>query len=440
MAGTKPANSVSLAEEIPSVTQRVRAALARVVEALPTPVRRAKDLEEALILQTTLAWKVFNLIYGQGPIPDAKHIPGTSAFESFLRSANAAGVSPDLVDAARRARNDFEQLVRIHAGDRSSFDMMLAGCTTEGQQRIAIKHRKEAFRGNSYILGRQAKAQFKAFFVVPSADGRRLDGAILRGFVGLRRLRPDIPISISYSMVFKPAEQTDGVASRTPAAPATDPGSQRREVDPTRKREPLAPVSVNTDGSYSAPLLESFCSQPMPDIRRVEHPVGFFEDILVDDTIGETGRVTCALAEVVRAAEPRYATPGDRTARYVDTFAIPSEVAVIDLYLGDEVAVIGEPTFTLFATSPLRAWPNAQAEHDRLHLLEQPTLIGQGIHLASDPDVPRYGEMVQHVLDRLGWDAARFRHYRMRLRYPPTSSVGRFDVPLPEAAELDCNT
>ena len=50
------------------------------------------------------------------------------------------------------------------------------------------------------------------------------------------------------------------------------------------------------------------------------------------------------------------------------------------------------------------------------------------------PLVPRYGEIVGRVYERLGWDPRKFKGVRLEMKYPPLSSSVVLSSPLPEGS------
>lgn len=88
------------------------------------------------------------------------------------------------------------------------------------------------------------------------------------------------------------------------------------------------------------------------------------------------------------------------------------------------------PTVRIYSDLDDRKLPLAERERYLLRLSETPVFLGSGVNVLHTPDVPRYPEMAQHVLDKLGWNADEFEVYRCRIEYPvlPSSVVLDFDL------------
>jgi hypothetical protein len=57
-------------------------------------------------------------------------------------------------------------------------------------------------------------------------------------------------------------------------------------------------------------------------------------------------------------------------------------------------------------------------ELDRLDLLESIVPLGRGLAGVRSGGVPRYQELIQRVMEGLGYESGRFRAYRCAIDYP----------------------
>src|SRR5262245_56898508 len=103
----------------------LRGSLSAVVEALPEYPRRAPDLVRILGLERNLAWKLFRLIHERDVFVAARFVPGAASIEAFVAAARGTGVPGALLEGVRHAAAHHEKVVRMHAGDRASADIML---------------------------------------------------------------------------------------------------------------------------------------------------------------------------------------------------------------------------------------------------------------------------------------------------------------------------
>jgi len=386
--------------------------LADVVRNLPdVRVRRPNDLANGLEIDPKLAWRVAQVINRTDPFGAALHIPGRAGMTIFLSAAARRGAAQEVVARAEQAYAGFEELVHVHAGDRRTFDMLIAGYVKQDRRRGELHHRKLMFQGMSYIWGVQVRVQTITTLVAPSADPMRLDAAVLKTFVDLRRIRPNVPWRIT----------------RTYTADSAG------EVQTTLVREPLDPGGQAPGVGPRLPLLTEFCSRPLPECRLVAGPRGVVDYQLVEGAVGNTACLTIATGEVLRAVEPRYRAENHPTFNVDFILRTPAELVVHDLLIQRGLWEPAIPEFNLYSDLFAEGleWP--RLECDRLPIHERVEYLGVGLEGLVVAEYPAYVEMLRHAFGRLGWDAARFDAYRVRMSYPPIPSGGLMRCSLPPA-------
>jgi hypothetical protein len=340
----------------------------------------------------------------------AQHVPGPGGVRIFLNAAAGQGVPSRLTESAAKAVEEFDRLIQIHAGDRASLEMMMSGYARRGRKQGDLTHRRAAFRANSYLWGVQAKTHLKADFLHPSGSSGQFDIGSIRGFVGFRWIRANVP------WVIARARCTD------------DDGTLRRSF----VREPLDPADELTEGAANVPLLRGFCTKPLPVFRRVDGPHGFVEDELIEGPVGNTAAITCIIGEVARNVASYYRDErnhyGDLSAR----MRTPCEVLLFDQFVHEDMFGLISPDLLVYSDLD-RAFevPRPQRERDRLPTWEMVEYLGKGPSVIHTPDVPRYAEMARYVFAQLGWDGERFDVYRIRIQYPiiPSTVVMRHELP-----------
>ena len=391
------------------VLRRLRNAFAGVIEALPALVKRPHDLGRVLDIDKQLSWRIFKVARESDPFTAARHLPGQAGVRIFLEAAARNGVSSELTGTVAKALEEFDKLIGLHAGDRTSLEMMVNAKARSGREDADSVYRKAAFRGNSYIWGVQAKAQLKTDILLPAPEKGVLDICSLRGFIGLRRLRANV----SWVVARGRCVDNDGE-------------SRRGFV-----REPLDSVG-DPEGTMDVPLLRGFCSTPLPQFRRVAGQHGFVEDELVEGPVGDTAALTCITAEVCRGVASYYRDEHNRFGEVISRVRTPCEVLIFDQLVHEDIFGRLHPELAVYGElADSGPFPVGGRHRNLLEVSEKVEYLGKGTSGLHTPHVPRYAEMARYVFDRLRCDADRFDVYRVRMRYPmiPASVVMRCELP-----------
>lgn len=391
------------------VLRRLQGTFAEILDALPHHARRAQQIAQVLRIDENLARRVSKVARITDPFAAAQYVPGKAAVKMFLASANRISVPPSLVERATRAFADFEQLIRVHAGDLASFKMMLTACAKTDRGAADVLHRRTAFRGNSCIWGVQAKTHLQTVLVRPGDDSQLIHLASVKGFFKLRQLRDNAPLIISRVRY------------------SDDDRVVRRRVTSS----PIDPVSQQTQGMS---LLGEFCSQPLPEVRAVDVEGGFVNLELLGNGIGDTAAITCVQGSVAHDAASRYRDEHNRVGTTAATVCIPSEVLILDFLIREDTFGPITPQAAVYGQLPgMTPQPVSNPERHRLALGESVIYLGKGPSVLHSPDVPKYPDMARYVFDRLGWEGERFDVYRCRIEYPvvPSEVLIRHDMPDP---------
>ena len=396
----------SFYEDVGRTLTRLRSDLSEVIAAIPDVVRKGADLHRALHIDRTLSWKVFKIASAVDPVAAGPHVPSRGNLRSFLRAAAKQGVPERLIEAASNSADEFEKMVTRHAGDRPTFDSMVSALgSEETAEQLNLVHRRQAFRAQRHILGVHAETHLKFVAMQPSDDPMWLDGVRVEGFVGLRQLRDNAPLIISYS------------------GTRNDDGSVV-EV----KREPLESVSE----PHGVALLRDFCSKPLPELRAVQAQAGIVVGEIVSRDIGKCAAVTCMEGHLARKPVQRYSTEGNRKGGSAIAVRTPVEVAILDLLLHEDTYGPIEPSVFVHAEhAGEMPWDGLIHGRHRLPTHHSVVYLGKGPTALHTPDIPRHAEMARHVFKRVGWEAERFDVYRCRIEYPvmPSSIGVAFDLP-----------
>ncbi len=410
-ADTGPGGSVPFEKHAKHVLHQVKGAFAEIIDALPGYITRPHALAKSLKIDAKLAWRIVKVAHGSDPFTSAQHIPGTAGIKVFLKAAARQNVPQSRIQPAWTAMEEFERLIDVHAGDRTTLEMMLLGYAREGRDQADLVQRRTAFGANSYIWGVQARTQLQVVFLHPAAEKGRLDIATLKGFVGLRRIHSNAPWAITRSRVV----DDDGKLLSTPV------------------REPLDPVPDDAEGTADIPLMREFCSKPLPQFRRVPGPHKILQDDLVEGEVGNTGAVTCITGDVTRSAATYYRAEHNRWATAISLVRTPCELLLFDLFVQEDVFGLIEPELAVYnelAGGP-PVPPFEDRERYRMTTWESVEYLGKGPGVVHTPHVPRYSEMIRYALDKLGWNGRHLDVYRAQIQFPiiPTSVLIRHELP-----------
>lgn len=400
----------ALFEEIASeVLLRLRKALVDILAALPAEIAKGADLHRVLQIDRKLSWCVFRVASASDPISAGVHVPSRASMRTFFKAVRKQGVSDALIESASRVAADFEDLVDSYAGDRATFDSMVSALAPdEAAEQIDLVHRRLAFRGQRHILGAYAKTHLKFIAMQPNQEKPAwLDGILVQGFVGLRQLRGDAPLVISYSG----ARNDDG----TPLE---------------MRRAPLEPIP----NSHGMALLQDFCTQPLPELRVVENGENFMRAELATRDVGKRAAIDCVEGHVRLAALPRFSAEGNRIGHTVMAVRTPCESIILDLALHKDTYGPLQPRASAHAEFPgISVWEAVTKDLYRLPGRPAVKYLGRGPSVLHTPDYPRYTELGRYVFERAGWNADEFDVYRCQIEYPvlPSSIVMDFDLPDP---------
>ncbi len=405
-------------DEAATIITQVRNAFAAIIESLPGHVARAHEVSGALGIHKKLGWQISKVVYEADPFIAAQHIPGRTSVKKFLNAASEQNIEPAVIASAEAAMADFERLIKVHADDRESFQMMATGYAGKAAYDAQLGYRKALFDGGGFIWGVQARVHLAASFVYPAPDEPWLNLVSLRGFTELRRIRSDVAWPIQTAK----AITDDGTELSPPAHELLEPVDEASQI-------------------AGVPLLRRFCTQPIPEVRRVCLSDGTIRDELVGGTVGKTGAVDCILGEIVRKVGMRYRDPHFWEWGVACHIRTPCAVLILDQFVHRDLFGPIEPRLEVYndlLVDPRQ--PSAQRAGDRIPVFETVQHLGKGLSSIRTPDVPRYVEMVGYVMERMGWEADQFDVYRVRIEFPPLPTTVAMLNDLPEAPETGGTT
>ncbi len=359
---------------------------------------RPTDVGRALGLDKTLAWKVCRFVGASDLGAAARHMPGASGVEILVRAAAAAGVAEKFVAQTRDADRLLRAFVAKQAGDRRTFESMLAsGPDGERDERTELEERRSHFRSGAAIWGVRAQLQFLMLALKPSPTREGfLDAVQVSGFVGFERLRPDVPWTVRRQRAH------------------SDSGAEVFKV----VREPLVEARRRAG---SPPLFDPYCSKPIPELRQYEVENGWVYDELAPGRVGRGGATTVVLGERYLGPIPFRRSPDNTRGVYALTVRTPVACVLFDVLLHRSLSHFGRAR--RFVCGLLENLPTTDATGamNERSLMCEPTYAAELGHAAvvQTHRFPNYAPMVNDALATSGFGSLEeFRGYRTELEYP----------------------
>lgn len=370
-------------ESIRVALQSLRGRLAEALDAAGVDPSRPRLAARSLGLDKTLMWRLSRILGDTDLLRLVRHVPRQAAFAGLSRALARAGVPRATVERLNASQAEFEGLVRQHAGDRATFELLVGGFTRaehRGQQ--LEQARRLAFRGNSAVWGAQARLQVSVGVLLPSsADPTRVDVAHVFGFVDLRRLRSDVRWTLARSRTFDVCE-------------------------------PLDPDSGRDRGA----LLRAFSTQPFPPLL-VEQRDGERCHVLEVGPVGRTGELTALFGYRYQALG---ADDSNRSCEVVTELRTPVEHLQIDLLIHEDLEWALDPQVAVLGgLDGGSALPGPEGEVADVPVPGDLTDLGSGLSGCESGRMPAYRTLLEWAFGRLGADPAAFRAFRFELAYPP---------------------
>lgn len=378
-----------------SAEGRLRAVQAALTDLLATAGlggARPTEVSRSLGLDKTLAWKIARFVEDPDARSAAKHMPGSGGVEIVVQAAADRGVGERWLAAVRNADSELREFVRQHAGDRRSFEAMLAA--GERDERLEFEERRSFFRAGAAIWGVRARVQMLTLVLRPSeTEDGMLDVLQLSGLIGFERLRPDVPWTIRRLRIYDDAGR--------PLKPVA--------------REPIEPEAV-VEG---VPLFTPLCTEPAPEVRRFEGANGWLYNEIAPGPVGRRGEVSCVTGEVYRAALPFRRGPDNESARYALTVRTPVETVLFDLLLHEDLAHFSDPELRLFASIEDRpavvssgGAPGPMYDPRAAHQLGSPPVL-------QTPRIAGYSDRVAEAVSAASFGGlGSYRGFRAEVDYP----------------------
>ncbi|MEO1534777.1 MAG: hypothetical protein AAFS11_04340 [Planctomycetota bacterium] len=388
----------AFALEAEAVGSSFRDALAALVQADPEGIEPAAVVERFGV-DSTLAWKLSRQVSAQAGLDVFRHMPGPAALRGVLGRATDAGASREAIAAFGIAIDAYQDLLRRHAGSRRAFDVLIAGQLAsredaETESRLELDLRRAGYESAAFVQGVKARTQFAVGVLWPNEDMIGL--AVLRGTLGLQRLRPNAMWRVSHvAKVTKPESGTPGSSSDVEMVPI-DPGSEG-----------------------GLPIMGPFSSVGQQTFTQSESSDELIEYELTPGEVGDQAAMDLVFGERIGRARPRsIREAGMQQFMHIGGVKTPCERFVYDALVHEELFESAHPAVRVFSTIYARSTTNLR-DTDELPIRPFVEERGRGLDGLELSGHTRHVSMLRYALASAGLDERSLVASRITIAFPP---------------------
>ena len=386
----------------------VRTALADVLACVGGDPSQPQELSRRFGLDKTLSWRIARVIREEDAWEAVQHIPRRPSIGIFVDTMARHGASKQMLDVVWRAFEDFDRFVETHSGDRETLEAMVSATSRKSAEKRREVFRKNAFQANSAIWGLRARLHVGSNIMVPTAQPEMLEIATISGFVDLFRLRENVPWTIASAIEW---DGPDGTTS---------------------SHEDARPIPLHTEGLVDGvPVLPQFSSNPLPNLRAVRAPGSNSRFEIADGPVGGEATATVFLGwKWATQVSTRQSSP-DEMGEHGLHFWTPVETAIVDLFIHRSLIFAMQPVVRVYSELPGGPkYPTEGRDIGRLPMPEDVIDLGMGPPDTTTPEIPRYRELMEFAVGRMGFALKDFHGFRYRLSYPPIPAMALLQHPL----------
>ena len=403
---TRKGSSADLRVRADRVAGSLTRSLAKLVASLTQGSGKPSALVERAKLDKSLASRV---VRGLRTPPDASalaELPSPKGLRKVLESARKSAPR-ELLAELERDIQAYESFAAEFSGGRPEMLAVVSDWLPDARASAERTARQRLHTAWADVAGKREAARLLAIAIAPSAAGDTCDRLAVSMIRGLRRLRGSAPMTLT------------GVDTRGPLG-------QVRSLD----GRPAAEVP-------RALAVEAFCS-PMTEKLRVLDDGRQLTLYLPGGEPPINTPVDLAFARLSLGAWRRRATAQQPEEFENSRVRFPVGRYVSDLLLHEDVGTPEPPVISTSLTglAPPRG-PRDAVENEvqridlHVEIEKLPPLDASLSQLRAD-EAPSYPDLVRYALHKAGWEASRFRAYRISLEYPTPFVWYSWWVPLPE--------
>jgi hypothetical protein len=382
----------ALLERIRATGRDLRRPLAPILEELGGSPPRPTRLIRTIGLDKSLASRLVRSVRSDSDVELMHRVPSPTGLRILAERARGKADGARL-DDLEQAADRFQELLDSTPGGRDALESIISESSPEVREKREHLAKQATFKSMSFLLGHFCETLTTSIFLVPSGNGRTVDGLELHRRIGLERMRPSTPLAL--------------LSILTP--PDEEPPDDSTWIE-------------SLDGGLGANpqdfLLPDFSSAPLPELEVVHENIATMFVLSGDPTVNAPARLTSAFR--IRNGWRMVPEEPVQTVRgYV--LHTPCRTVVRDVFVAEELWAGASPRVSFRLPSP--ADNSSLADEDRRHpgavdltaAIEQ---LPSGSRAFEIPGVPGNADAVRHLLARSGHAETRFRGWRCAISYP----------------------
>jgi|GEM_PF-2964018 len=345
------------------------------------------EIAAALQVDVETAWRLRRLTDALDPLMAVECVPSEADARAILRGALEAGgssASADLLLACTRA---FEGFVERNFDTRAAFERRAADLVGRDVDAIMLESRRAAYRANVMIEGRRAECSIHVCGLGPGTKPGHYSSFGALGHVELQRIHRDASTLVGRQR-FREAETE---------------GSSIAPLDPEGMRR------------FRSPLIRRFASPNLESSLRWRTDGDHVVCELDERATGPASAFTYISGYAVENYAP---SPQEHLVRVRVKAGTPMKRLVVNALVHDGVP--HTPADFRVATSGSRGgeWPDADAPENLAQGCVLEDLGSAATARVGSSVWSREDELVDYTLERMGWDPASMRRYRLVVVYP----------------------
>ena len=381
-------------QQIEAIGDELRKAIAPVLEAVSGTSPRPTRISRAIGLDKSLASRLVRAVQSSSDLDLMHLVPSPGGLRIFAnlaaRYADPASISNLLLVTER-----FEKLLDAVPGGRASIDAQISDSSNVALLRREHIAKQASFKSMSFLLGHFCDVVTTTLFLVPSPNGRRVDGIEIQRRIGLQRMRPSTPL-VLMSIWGEPGDDIDENAISFDTL-----DGQRGGVNP------------------AAFLLSAYCTQPLPRLDVV--PEGDMTALVLagDPSLHTPSQLTSAMH--IRNGWPLEPESRIQSLRgYV--LHTPCQRTVRDVYIAESLYRDATPQVSFVLPGPHSSTriprEDGTRHYSEVDLARSIEKRPAGPQTYEIPGVVNHSAVVRHVLERTGHGLTPFRGWRLAMTYP----------------------